>query len=249
VPFTHYYALGDSMSIDLYPALDLGETAVAVALERNPGAGAIAGVGAAALLHENRGRLWPEFEGWDLASMHPGVVFANLAADGATIGDVFGDQLPELNDSEEAALVTLTVGGSDLLSAFASHRGRRIMASIVRDTRQAYDALVDAVRRTLPNATLLLTTVYDPSDGTGHAPGVFEGDVLPLQHLDTFNGHVREVAARTPNAHLADVHAHFLGRGVTAPEAERWYWRRSPIEPNAAGASEIRRVWLEALEL
>jgi hypothetical protein len=235
------------MSIDLYPALDLGETEVAVALERNPGAGAIAAVGAAALLYENSGHLWPEFEGRDLASMHPGVAFTNLAADGATIGDVFGDQLPELNDSDEEALVTLTVGGSDLLSAFASHRGRSIMASIVRDTLHAYDALVDAVRRTLPNARLLLTTVYDPSDGTGHAPGVVEGDMLPLQHLGTLNAHVREVAARTPNAHLADVHAHFLGRGVTAPEAERWYWRRSLIEPNAAGASELRRVWLEVL--
>jgi hypothetical protein len=47
---------------------------------------------------------------------------------------------------------------------------------------------------------------------------------------------------------LADVHRHFLGHGVTAPEDQRWYWRRNLIEPNARGASEIRRVWWEALQ-
>jgi hypothetical protein len=35
---------------------------------------------------------------------------------------------------------------------------------------------------------------------------------------------------------------------VTAAEEERWYWRRSLIEPNALGASEIRRLWLETLD-
>ena len=37
--FTQYVALGDSISIDLYPALDAGEIDVAVALERDPTAG------------------------------------------------------------------------------------------------------------------------------------------------------------------------------------------------------------------
>jgi len=32
--FSRYIALGDSMSIDLYPALDAGEIDIAVALER-----------------------------------------------------------------------------------------------------------------------------------------------------------------------------------------------------------------------
>jgi hypothetical protein len=34
---------------------------------------------------------------------------------------------------------------------------------------------------------------------------------------------------------------------VSVAEEDRWYWRRSLLEPNARGASEIRRVWLEAL--
>ena len=58
--FASYIALGDSMSIDLYPALDLGETDVAVSLERHPAAGRIAPLGAASLLHRNDEAHWPE---------------------------------------------------------------------------------------------------------------------------------------------------------------------------------------------
>jgi hypothetical protein len=46
--YTRYIALGDSMSIDLYPALDAGEIDVAVALERDPAAGRVAAPGGGA---------------------------------------------------------------------------------------------------------------------------------------------------------------------------------------------------------
>ena len=247
--FTEYIAVGDSMSIDLYPALDLGETDVAVALERVVQAGAIAPVGAASLFHTNDVDRWPDFAGDDLASRYPGIAMTNLCVDGATIGDVFSDQLLELEPSEARTLITVTVGGNDLLSAFASHRRKPIMTSIVRDITQAYELLVTDLARLRPRAELIVTTVYDPSDGTGRMPGVFEdAGVLPLEHLDTLNDHIRALAERTPEVRLADVHARFLGHGVMAPEAERWYWRRSLIEPSALGASEIRRVWLEALD-
>jgi hypothetical protein len=56
------------------------------------------------------------------------------------------------------------------------------------------------------------------------------------------------LAHGTPGTAIADVHEHFLGHGASAPEEERWYWRRSLVEPNAMGASEIRRVWRDALD-
>jgi len=251
--YSHFIALGDSMSIDLYPALDVGEAAVAVHLERDAQAGGVAPIGAASLLHANDDARWPEFAGRDLRSSFAGIGFENLAADGATLGEVFAEQLPELPERDDAVVVTLTVGGNDLLSAFAARqgaRGRDLMGRIVQDIVRGYDHLVAGVVRELPNATLLLTTVYDPTDGTGEAPGLFEGaGRLPLEHLDTLNDHVRRTAATTPGARLADVHRHFLGHGVTAAEPERYYWRRSLIEPSALGASEIRRVWLDALGL
>ena len=236
------------MSIDLYPALDAGEVDVAVALERVTSAGRVAPLGAASLLYKNSEERWPDDIGNDLDSMFPGIEPANLATDGATIGEVFGEQLTRLEDSTDQLLITLTVGGNDLLSAFGNRQRRDLLEKIVDDVAEAYDFLVDMVRGRFPNATLILTTVYDPSDGTGRITGVHEqGPALPLDILDRLNDHIRALGTGTPNVLLADAHRHFLGHGVTAADADRWYWKRSLVEPNARGASEIRRVWMEAL--
>jgi lysophospholipase L1-like esterase len=247
--YSQYIALGDSMSIDLYPALDAGEIDVAVALEWDARAGSVAPVGAASLLYRNVDERYPEFTAFDLRSRNPKTGFLNLAEDGATIGDVFGSQMSQLDESEDPTLISLTVGGNDLLSAFANRPDASLLLRIVRDIAEGYEFLVESIRRSRPNSTLLLTTIYDPSDATRTIPGVFEGaGPLPLESLHAMNESIRVISTRTPDSVVADVHSHFLGHGMTAPEDERWYWRRSWIEPNAAGASEIRRVWLDALD-
>jgi lysophospholipase L1-like esterase len=247
--FSTYIALGDSMSIDLYPALDAGEIDVAVALERDVNAGSVAPLGAASLLYRNDDERWPDEQGADLVTHHPGITFANLASDGATIGDVFGEQLPQVEASDAETLVTLTVGGNDLMSAFSTRPRASLLQAIARDVAEAYDLLVDAMRRARPNALILLSTISDPSDRLGHIPGVLENvGKLPIEVLEDLNEHIRRLAGGTPKVTVADVHAHFLGHGASAPDGERWYWRRSLMEPNAAGANELRRVWRETLD-
>lgn len=244
-----YIALGDSMSIDLYPALDAGEVDVAVALERLPTVGRVAAIGAASLFYQNSDEHWPDDAGNDLVTRHGVLPFENLASDGATIGEVFGEQVPSLESSDDPVLVTLTVGGNDLLSAYGSRPRKSLLEKIVNDIVEAYDFLVDTLRGQFPNGRLIVTTVYDPSDRTARIPGVFDdAGPLPLAMLDRLNGHIRSLASGTPNVLLADAYLHFLGHGVTAPEADRWYWKRSWIEPNARGASEIRHLWLDALD-
>lgn len=247
--FTQYVALGDSMSIDLYPALDAGETDVAVALERDPTAGSIAPLGAASLLYANDDARWPEEQGNDLASRYAGIGFSNVSMDGATIGDVFGEQLVQLEATDDETLITLTIGGNDLLSAFSNRPRASLLERIARDVAEAYEFLLDEIRRTRPSAVVLLTTIYDPSDGTGRIPGVLEDvGVLPLSVLDDMNAHIRRLAGGTPGTLLADAHAHFLGHGALSAEAERWYWRRSLIEPNARGAHELRSLWRTVID-
>ncbi|MEP6732170.1 MAG: SGNH/GDSL hydrolase family protein [bacterium] len=247
--FTHYVALGDSVSIDLYPALDAGEIDVAVALERDPSAGNVAPLGAASLLYQNDDARWPEDQNDDLVSRYAGITMQNLATDGATIGDVFGEQLAQLEASDDDTLVTLSVGGNDLLSAFSNRPRSSLLEAIARDVGDAYEFLIDAIRRARPNSLVLLTTIYDPSDRTGRIPGVLEdAGILPLSVLEGMNAHITRLAEGTPNAAIADVYTHFIGHGATAPEADRWYWRRSLIEPNAQGAHEIRRVWRNAID-
>jgi lysophospholipase L1-like esterase len=247
--YSQYIALGDSMSIDLYPALDVGETDVAVALEWDAHAGEVAPLGSASLLYRNVDDRYPEFIGRDLHSRYPGIRYINLAEDGATIGDVFGSQLPQLEESEEPTLLTLSIGGNDLLSAFANRPKPELLMRIVSDIAEGYEFLVDSLTKTRPNGLLLLTTIYDPSDGTRRIPGVFDdAGPLPLESLHELNDRIRAVARNTPRVVLADVYRRFLGHGVTVKESDRWYWRKSLIEPNAPGASEIRRAWLDALD-
>jgi lysophospholipase L1-like esterase len=250
IEFARYIALGDSVSIDLYPALDAGEVDVAVALERDPSVGRVAPLGAASLLYQNADDRWPEFAGNDLLSRLPGgrIDFRNLATDGATIGDVFGEQMSQLDETDEPTLVTLTVGGNDLLSAYGSRARRSLLDKIENDIADAYDFLLDTLRTKLPAGTFVIATVYDPSDRSGVIPGVYDAaGPLPLDILDRFNAHVRTLVTGTPRTLLADVYAHFLGHGVSAAESDQWYWRRSLIEPNAKGANQVRSVWLEAL--
>lgn len=163
------------------------------------------------------------------------------------IDDVTTEELARLghDSSDSGLLITLSAGGNDLLDALAT--GRQLDKA-VRKIRQRYTELIETIRDELPRATLVLTTVYDPTDGTGALPGLEGFGILPLEYLDEFNEHVRETAEATPGSVLADVHQHFLGHGMGSRESSRWYWRRNMIEPNARGASEIRRVWWEALE-
>lgn len=236
------------MSIDLYPALDAGEIDVAVALERVAAAGQVAPIGAASLFFRNDDDRWPEEIGNDLSSRFPAIEYTNLATDGATIGDVFGEQLAQLTPSDEPTVLTLTIGSSDLFSAFGNRPKPSLLEQIARDVADAFEFVVSSVRGARPNSLLIVSTIYDPSDRTGRIPGVFDNNgPLPLRVLDHLNESIRTTARGTPGVLLAELYGHFLGHGVTAPESERWYWRRSLIEPNARGASEIRRVWMEAL--
>ena len=246
--FAQYVSLGDSMSIDLYPALDAGATDASVALERDPAAGYVAPIGAASLLLRNDEARWPDAREDDLSRRYPGVAFLGLASSGATIGDVFSEQLALLPESDDPTLVTLTIGSEDIFSAFASNPRRRLLDRIVADLTEAYDVLLSAIRTARPRSLVLLTTVCDPSDRMGRIPGILDNvGVLPLSALDAINGHLRRIASSAAGVALADAYLSFLGHGASVPESDRWYWHRSPLEPNARGAHELRRVWLATL--
>jgi len=65
--------------------------------------------------------------------------------------------------------------------------------------------------------------------------------------LDRLNSGIRRLASERDRVVLADIAVHFAGHGLAAKPPERWYWPHMIIEPSARGASEVRRVWLEAL--
>lgn len=238
----YYVALGDSMSIDLYPRVELQAGG-------RIGPHEPAAVGGASLFHENRDDLWPEFERRDLVSRAAGIEKRDVAADGATIGHTRDHQLPLIAPPvrEATEVVTLTAGGNDLLGGVFD--GFANIEPLTEETIRRYGDLVELLVSAFPAARLILTTVYDPTDGTGTLPGI-SGELgrLPIELLDRFNDAVRGIAAGTDRARLADAHRHFMGHGLSGDAGESWYWAPSPIEPGARGASEIRRLWLEAME-
>jgi lysophospholipase L1-like esterase len=241
--FDLYLALGDSMSIDFYPAADAGRD----------GSSGRENIGAAALLYDNDPTLFPDFAERDLKSLLPSIKHTNLTFDGATTFDLLDrDKLKSIPSYRGKTLVTLTLGGNDLLQVIGSKaRGNLVdLTKSVRELATRYEEVLTMIRKKVPNSVVILTTVYDPTDGTGILPTsspLFES-ALPIEYLHTFNDFVRSCAATSPFL-LADVHKHFEGHGALCGSSEKfWYWKPSPIEPGYQGASEIRRVWLDTLQ-
>lgn len=232
-PLVAYVALGDSMSIDLYPHLDLRRS-VSSPLEP---------VGAASLLFRNHEQTWPEFKGVDLISSFPDIALANFAEDGAHARRVT-DQTALMriqSFAQQPILITITAGGNDLLSLI---RGEQPLNQLTV-AKESLRSAMSAIEREFPRAIVMVTTVYDPSDGTGELPGYPKLD-RAVEKLNELNQHIGDLANQF-GALLADVHSHFFGHGMSAPPQERWYWDKNPIEPSARGASEIRRVWFKEL--
>lgn len=119
------------------------------------------------------------------------------------------------------------------------------------------DRILDTLRAmTRPGAAIVVTTVYDPSDGTGALAGTglpaWPDGLHLLAELNT----VLTAAAGRHDAAVADVHAHFHGHGAATGDpaqpdprpANRELWYCGVIEPNAYGAHEIRSVWWHTLQ-
>ena len=241
-PFTHYISLGDSISIDLYPALDAAER-----LGLPEDAPEIQRLGAASLFVENDSAFWPGWEYDDLMQFVPALERVSfLAEDGATTWDVLERQLPDFEPGDECTLVTLTAGGNDLLRMLGAGEGVRGREEVVRAVPRNLREIVRRLRARRPDVTIVLGTIYDPTDGT---------DLLPPERgmgrmttegiwLRETNEAIREIARET-GVMLADIHRHFLGHGWQSEES--WYWPGLVFEPSAKGASEVRRLWLHAV--
>src|SRR6266536_287458 len=139
--FTHYVALGDSMSSDHYPTCDVR------GLDAPPSR--LDPLGAAALLYRNDDARWPEFAGRDLRHQAPAVGFRNLTEDGALVDDVVTEELSRLGEDsgDPDIVVTLTAGGNDLLDALLA--GALLETAVGRVVRR-YTDLIELLRDELP---------------------------------------------------------------------------------------------------
>jgi lysophospholipase L1-like esterase len=229
-----YVALGDSISIDEYAG--------------GPGRGG------ASLLFRNRDDDFPDWRGRDLLTLDPATTFSLLATDGATTRTLLQAQLPRLRVLPgRPTLVTLTIGGNDLLSVYGDTAGAR---AVVTGVEAAVDrALHELAGLLAPGGRVVVGTVYDPSDGTGDAVSL---GLPPWPDAVAVIGELNEALGRVATRHgaaVADVAGVFSGHGLRAGDpaqrdarpAERRLWFCGLIEPNAWGASGVRAAFWAAL--
>ena len=230
-----YVALGDSISIDVYAG--------------GPGRGG------ASLLARNRDEDFPDWRHHDLATTRPELGFALLASDGGTTESVLDLQLPRLESCGRLPrVVTLTVGGNDVLGAYGDTRRALEIVGVVR---ARVGRVLDRLQALIaPGDPIVLGTVYDPSDGTGETWRVGLPpwpDVVDV--VAELNAALRAVASEHGGV-VADIHGRFLGHGLKAgnparPDArprERALWYCDVIEPNAWGADAVRAAFWGALQ-
>tara|TARA_B100000315_G_C14594719_1_gene598154 strand:- start:4886 stop:5758 length:873 start_codon:yes stop_codon:yes gene_type:complete len=230
---TRYIALGDSISTDDYPGRDQG---------------------AVSLFYRNQDEKFPEFENRDLLSRNSELQMIVVASNGATTETVLHNQLANLPPSSPGVmLVTLTIGGNDLLRVI--HGGSRHLEEHATSIANNIQRMLGIIRTTFPNSLILVGTIYDPTDGVGD---LFSPDQpLPdaLKMLDLINARIRSFSS-LPWVQLVDIHQHFLGHGLHYADSanphydqgDPTYWFTSKIEPNKRGASEVRRLFWNALE-
>ena len=266
-----YVALGDSMSIDRYPDLDHADRQTLALPVTGLGAASLLARNDDDVWPEFAGRdLVTISPGIDCRFE------ARDGATTEFVLDSQMDVLPSI-DPEGDALVTLTAGGNDLLALIgatdrAGQAGVRAVLDnldailgVVRDRLPRAMVLVANVYdptdgtgdlegpRLHPAATIADVRLHPAAtiaDVRLHpAATIADGWLRPqeMRWLDDYNAGVERLC-RQRGARLIDLCRHFAGHGRSAPAEKRWYWTGSLIEPGMAGASEIRRLWLAAVE-
>lgn len=240
--FEYYIPIGDSMTIDFYAASDA----------HSKGHSHLEQVGAASLLFANNSEVFPEFAGNDLVSLFPGIKYADLSFDGATIESLldhnFQVKLAQYEHSKN--IITVTVGGNDLLEALNSFEMKRIksLEESLLKIQKNFENLLVSFKKNCPESKFVITTLYDPTDDTGIMPCARElYSEFDVKYLNGFNQFVRDIAS-SHGFSVAEIYWHFRGHGsMCGREDNFWYWKPHPIEPGLIGASEIRRVWLDII--
>jgi len=142
----------------------------------------------------------------------PNTLFSNAGVPGATSDHVLNYQVPQAIDAFQPTVITLTVGGNDLVQILGGADPGTVLGHFQNNLIQ----ILGALRTALPNTRIYMSNLYTISD----IPGA--DDVVPL-----FNAIVVGVAGAY-GVPVADVYSAFLGKkGLLL------------IERNGAGQYEI----------
>lgn len=211
----------------------------------------------------------PDLRGICLRGVLPALEVTNLAVSGSTSLHHARTQVPRLvrQPANVLGLVVMTTGGNDLIHNYGRTppvEGAAFGATWeqaepwVVGFADRLETMLAGIRAAFPGGChIFLANIYDPSDGTGSLRSVG----LPswpdgLRLLAAYNRVIAEAAARHTDVHLVDIHAAFLGHGLTCaqfwrPHYDRGdphYWYFANVEdPNDRGYDALRRLFLNAM--
>jgi lysophospholipase L1-like esterase len=220
-------------------------------------------------LAANPAEEWPEMKRICLGAVIPHLQATNLAISGSTSLGHVARQLPLLPqaDTNTLGVIVLTTGGNDLIHDYgrtAPKEGAMFGASWeqAQPWITNYAARLEFILNTITNAYpggchVFLANIYDPTDGTGDARRVGLPPWPDAMRIHAaYNDVIGSVAARRPNVHLVDLHAHFLGHGLFCTQFwgehyrsdDPYYWYFVNLEdPNERGYDAIRRLFLNEM--
>lgn len=142
---------------------------------------------------------------------------------------------------KSADVITVTIGGNDLLSGFffrmAGDRGAKVALGALLGNLDEIAKRLAAYR-----CPVILNTIYDPTDGDDTRAIELGLPVEARQALDLINGRLKAIAQRDGFL-LCDLEALFHGHGNWSPDP----WIVEAIEPNHKGATQIANAWKELL--
>jgi lysophospholipase L1-like esterase len=127
-------------------------------------------------------------------------IFADAAVPGATSADVLAHQVPQAVDVFVPHVVTLSVGGNDLIQILNGADAQTVLGHFQANLAQ----ILGTLRARLPSARIIIGNQYDIPEITSQIPGAD-------QVIAAFNQIIAGVAAAT-GAQVADVFGAFQGR-------------------------------------
>ncbi len=210
-----------------------------------------------------------EFEdmrGISLSAVIPGLVDTNRAMSGTTSVQHMKWQVEKLpvQSPERFGIVVMTSGGNDIIHNYgqsppaecAMYGATLAQAKPwIANYERRLDDMFAAVTAKFPGGCeIFFGNIYDPTDGAGTAHVV----LLPSwpdgpKVLAEYNAAIARAVARHRNIHLVDLHALFMGHGITCAQFWRSTYRAddphywfSPIfeDPNDRGYDAARRAFL-----
>jgi len=161
-------------------------------------------------------------------------LFANAAVPGATSQDVLDHQLPQAIERFVPQVVTLSVGGNDLLAIFAGADPSLVLTQL----QSNLTGILCGLKLALPHSRITIHNLYDVPEVTG-GPGT------PAFGLLTTVNDIIAGVAQACGVALADVFTAFEGRSGLLL-VERHGAGQFEVHPTNAGYRTIAQAFVAA---